>query len=272
MTRQISVVAGQQLEVDGTLQLLPGTIRINVVPADLAAALSWKREGEENIQAFTDNPLTLPEGSYTIIGRAPGYEEARVPAKITAGYSAAAVLTFRKIAAPRVEPAKPNVSLADVEKVGGWTRENGVLMRTGGNNIVLAVAPAAGTYSFRAMMPKGKRLQWLVNFVDAKNHVVYELTDDRLERAQYIDGKKLNTAKARLRVKLDQWIQVTVEVTDAAIVNSVQQEANRYPAIDRLARDGPTLGPSQSFLRGRFGFRVPGRDRLAVEAFTFAPK
>jgi hypothetical protein len=61
-------------------------------------------------------------------------------------------------------------------------------------------------------------------------------------------------------------------VTDTAIVTSVQQEANRFPAIDRLARDGPSLVPTTSFLRGRFGFRVPGKDRLAVNSFTFTPR
>jgi hypothetical protein len=272
VTRQISVAAGQQLDVDGTLQALAGTVKVSIAPAEIAAALSWKRDGEDNIQTFTDNPLSLPEGSYTIIGRAPGYEEARTQAKITGGHAAAAALVFRKIVATRAEPVKLSHGLADVEKAGGWAHENGVLVRTGGNNIVLPIAPAAGTYTFLATMPKGKRLEWLVNYVDAKNYVIYELNDDHLERAEYIDGKKLNTAKPRLRVKLDQWIQVTVEVTDTAIVTSVQQEANRFPAIERLARDGPSLVPTTSFLRGRFGFRVPGKDRLAVNSFTFTPR
>jgi hypothetical protein len=195
----------------------------STVPADLAAALGGGAKARGH-QAFTDDPLT--PGKDTIIGRAPGYEEARVP-QITAGHSAAAVLTFRKIAAPRVEPAKPNVSVADVEKVGGWTRENGVLTRTGGNNIVLAVAPAAGTYTFRAMMPKGKRLQWLVNFVDAKNHVVYELSDDRLERAQYIDGKKLNKAKAPAGETTS---GSSNRRSDGSASSIACREANRYPA------------------------------------------
>ena len=42
-------------------------------------------------------------------------------------------------------------SLSDVEKAGGWTKENNILMRTGGNYVVLPVGSAPGTYSFTAM-------------------------------------------------------------------------------------------------------------------------
>jgi len=160
---------------------LVGSVKINLVPPDLAATLSWTREGEDGIHAFTENPLTLPEGSYTIVGRALGYEEARTPAKITAGRAAAADLVFRKIVVAKAEPVKqPNPSLADVEKSGGWTRENSVLTRTGGKNVLLSLAPASGTYLFQAMMHKGKHLIWLVNYVDAKNYVLYDLGEDRL--------------------------------------------------------------------------------------------
>jgi hypothetical protein len=121
-------------------------------------------------------------------------------------------------------------------------------------------------------MAKRKHLEWVVNFVDLKNYVAYDLSEDRLERVEYIDGKKQNTAKDRLRVKLDQWIQVTIEVTGTAIVHSIRQDANNYPSVDRLAHDGPALNPNQGFLRGRFGFRVNGKDRLTVSAFTFTPR
>jgi hypothetical protein len=272
LTRQVAVVAGQRVEVDGTLHLLPGSVRINLSPPDVPATLSWRRDGEENSQTFTDNPLTLPDGSYTITGRAPEYEDAHTTVKVTAGRTGAAGLTFRKIVVKKAEPVKLVISMAELEKAGGWTREEGNLTRTGGNNVLLQAAPAAGTYSFRAMMEKGKRLDWVVNFVDAKNYVSYELNDDRLERTEYIDGKKQNTAKDKLKVKIDQWIQVTIEVTATSIVNSIQQGANNYSSVDRLAHEGPSLNPGQSFVRGRFGFRVPGKDRLAVSAFTFTPR
>jgi hypothetical protein len=64
-------------------------------------------------------------------------------------------------------------------------------------------------------------------------------------------------------VKVDAWIQITVEVTQNSIVTSIQQEDNNYPAIDKFS------DPKINLLQGKFGFRVPGKDRLAVGAFTF---
>lgn len=124
----------------------------------------------------------------------------------------------------------------------------------------------AGTYMFTAMMPKGKRLDWVVSFADAKNNVTYELNDDHLERTEYVEGKKQNVAKPRLRVKLDQWVQITIEVTSNSIVTSIKQESNNFPAIDKFT------GQDENFLKGHFGFRVPGKDRLAVGNFAFTPK
>ena len=155
--------------------------------------------------------------------------------------------------------------MSDIERAGGWTKESNILMRTGGNYVLLPLASGPGTYSFTAMMQKGKRLDWVLAFADSKNHIAYELNDDHLERMEFVDGKKQNQAKPKLRVKLDAWVQVTVEVTANAIVTSIVQEGNKYPEIDRF--QNPKSGT-----KGKFGFRVPGKDKLAVGAFAFAGK
>jgi serine/threonine-protein kinase len=270
VTREVTVVAGRQADVDGALQVTAGSIKITLLPADVPATLTWKREGETAIQPVTENPMPLPEGSYTIIGHAPDYEEARVTARVTAGQVVNAPLVFRKVVVERREPVKPRtVGLEELEKAG-WTKENGSLTHIGGNIMVLPSTGGAGSYSFQALMMKGRRLEWVANYVDAKNYVGWELNEDRLERYEFVDGRKTNTAKPKIRVKLDQWIQVTMDVTATAIVVSVKQDAGNVS--DRIAHEGPSLSPGQSFLHGRFGFRVPGKDKLVVGTFAFTPK
>jgi multidrug efflux pump subunit AcrB len=83
---------------------------------------------------------------------------------------------------------------------------------------------------------------------------------------EYVDGKKQNQAKPKLRVKLDQWVEVTVDVTANSIVTSIKQEGNNFPQIDKFAE------PKTNLSQGNFGFRVPGKDKLAVGNFSFAPK
>jgi hypothetical protein len=274
VTREVSVVAGRQAEVDGALQAATGTVKITLAPPEVAASatLSWRREGEEANQPVNENPLTLPEGTYTIIGHAPDHEEARATAKITAGHMTNAVLVFKHIVVEKKEPVRPRtvVGLDELEKSGGWTRENGSLTRTGGNIVVLQAAGNSGIYSFQALMIKGKRLEWVVNYVDAKNYVGFELNDDHLERYEMVDGHKQNTAKPKVRVKLDQWIQVTMEVTPTTVNVTIRQDAANLS--DKISHEGPSLAPAQSLVRGRFGFRVPGKDRLVVGTFAFTPK
>jgi hypothetical protein len=186
---------------------------------------------------------------------------------VVAGRDAAAVLIFKKATrgGGATSEGPRSFSLNEVEKAGGWTKENNILMRTGGNYVILPVGGAPGTYAFTAMMQKGKRLDWVLAFNDTKNHIAYELNDYRLDRMEFVDGKKLNQAKPKLRVKLDQWIQVTIEVTATAIVTSIKQEGNNFPDIDRF--ENPKSG-----LKGKFGFRVPGKDKLAVGGFAFTSK
>jgi hypothetical protein len=82
---------------------------------------------------------------------------------------------------------------------------------------------------------------------------------------EYVDGKRQNQVKPKLRVKLDQWVQVTVEVTGNSIVTSIVQEGNKFPEIDKFTE------PKTNLSKGRFGFRVPGKDKLAVGSFSFSP-
>ena len=176
----------------------------------------------------------------------------------------AAVLTFKKVSGKGTAEGPRTFSLADVEKAGGWTKENNILIRTGGNYVILPIGSQPGIYNFTAMMQKGKRLDWVLAFNDTKNHIAYELNDDRLDRMEFVDGKKLNQAKPKLRVKLDQWLQVNIEVTPNAIVTSIQQGEEKY--VDRFET------PGGSFLGGKFGFRVPGKDRMAIAAFAFTAR
>jgi hypothetical protein len=246
--------------------MLTGTVKVSVAPQDVQAALAWRREGEDTTQPFSGTSVALPEGTYTILGHATDYEDAKTTVKVAAGRDAAAVLIFKKSAGRTTSGEGPRTfSLADVEKAGGWTKENNILMRTGGNYVILPVGSTPGTYTFTAMMQKGKRLDWVLAFNDTKNHIAYELNDDRLDRMEFVDGKKQNQVKPKLRVKLDAWIQVTIEVTANSIVTSIVQEGNKYPEIDKF--ENPKGG-----LKGKFGFRVPGKDKLAVGAFTFSGK
>jgi hypothetical protein len=262
LTLEITVVAGQPMHIDAPLQVLTGTVRVTIRPPGVQPVMAWRRQGEEGEHPFNGTTLSLTEGTYTILGHAKGYEDARATVEVVAGQNYAATLNFKAVA----QGGPRTFLLSDVEKAGGWFSESNVLVRTGGNYVLLPVGTVPGTYSFTAMMMKGKHLDWVLAFIDTKNHVAYELSEDRLDRMEFVEGKKQNQAKRDLKVKMGQWIQVTVGVTANSIVISIQQEDNNYPEVDRFEN------LNGGFLNGNFGFRVLGKDRLVLGAFAFAGK
>jgi tetratricopeptide (TPR) repeat protein len=270
VTREVTVTAGRQSDVEGALQAANGTIKITMVPQDVQATVTWKREGEDATQPVAENPLPLPEGTYTIIGRAPDHEEARTTAKVTAGHAVNAVLIFKRIVVEKKEPVHPRSVGSEELGKAGFANENGSMARIGGNIVILPATGGPGAYTFQALMTKGKRLEWVADYADARNYIGWELNDDHLERYEMVDNKKTNTAKPKLRVKLDQWIQVTLEVTPTLITVTIKQDAGSWS--DRISREGPSLNAGQSLARGRFGFRIPGKDKLVVGTFAFTPK
>ena len=50
----------------------------------------------------------------------------------------------------------------------GWKQENGAFVRKGGDYVLYGVTPTSGTFIFSAMLTKGHRLQWVVNYTDSE--------------------------------------------------------------------------------------------------------
>ena len=57
------------------------------------------------------------------------------------------------------------------------------------------VTPTSGTFVFSAMLTKGHRLQWVVNYTDPNNYDLFQIDDNNFYRTDIRNGQKTNDAK-----------------------------------------------------------------------------
>ena len=140
-----------------------------------------------------------------------------------------------------------------------------MLVHRGGNIVLAPGAPGAGAYLFTVLLQRGARIEWVVNYQDDKNHVLYQIDKTNFNRVAVGGGKRTDAVKVVHLVNRDAAITLQIEVTAESIKTRIQREQEWF-VIDELRKaDG-------DFVRGRFGFRIPGRDQIALQDFRFTPK
>lgn len=256
---------GASLEVSGALPALLGRLRIVVTPADVPAALVLQREGDSEKRPVSASVLELPEGVYTVIASAPGYQNYGSTVKVVPNQTVTASILLEPVSAVAAAKAAPKeFGLGDWEKAGGWQRQGHALTRTGGGDVLLPRALGAGAIRFRIASPGWKRLEWLADYRDEKNYVLYRLDRSKLERVVLSQGKRAGAVKSDHKLRLGDAVDVSVALSAGAIVTSIQAGAE-WKLIDECP-----LRPGES--SGRFGLRIPERAPIVLESFSFTPK
>ena len=255
--------AGTTVEIDGALEQEPGTLRINVIPPDLNVAMTLHRDGEGAARAISAQTLSLSPGIYTVAGSATGYRDYAATARLDPGQSKTVSLIMERDQSPRRR--EPVSALEEWGKGRGWMREGPLLVRRGGNFVLAPIEPGPGTYSFTAILKKGRRLEWVVNYRDERNYSLYQLGKNFFQRIQVRGGERSTPVKLRHTLHRDEFVTVHIEVSGNSIVQRAQQNG-RSVLLDEWKHSGA------GFTRGRFGFHVPGRDQIALREMSFIPR
>jgi len=251
--------AGSTNTVEAAMQSAAGNLKIDVAPPGLAAHLTIRGEGDDTAKTIAEGqPLPLSEGQYTIMASAPGYQDASQTVHVTAGQTLNAGLTLKPLVAKTEKPK--GVALADWEKTGGWEKDGAYLTRRGGGMSFAPSAAEAGHYAFNVRMIKGKRLEWVVNYQDDRNNVLFEVDDDHIATTSLVGGTKL-TMKTPIHINREEWVMVVMDVSDSEVNVTVSQKDQKY------TRSAPI-----SHATGKFGFRVPGKDQIELGNFRFDPR
>jgi serine/threonine protein kinase len=232
---------------DATLDPAPGELRIAFTPADAQVTLT--KAGESPVKVSSGTPISLPGGTYTLAARTSDNFVRTASLDLTGGQSRTLDLAL----APSGMPQWDDPS--------GWKQENGAFVRKGGDYILYGVTPTSGTFIFSALLTKGHRLQWVVNYTDPNNYDLFQIDDNNFYRTDIRNGQKTNEAKIPHKSEKKSFRTLQVHVSPTEIVHQIKQ-GNAWFVLDRWTLPGNNLSA------GRFGFYLPGGDQMSLASFS----
>jgi hypothetical protein len=237
---------------------------VNATPAD--ARITWRRADEPAGQArvATSPEFNVPqEGSYVINATAPGHTGANYPVQIAAGETKVVEVRLTRERAAVTPAAKPTYGMAEWERPGEWSPEGAWMMRRGGNYVLFRPTPTYGTFTFNIALLNGRRLQWVVNYADERNHVLFQLDDNgKFTRRVVINGRGGAEVDATHGLRKRDFT-VRIDVTPTAVTHQLLYDGG-WKVIDTW---GGTVPPN-----AKFGLYVPSRDQYGLANFSFTPR
>jgi len=231
---------------DAALETVPGELKITFTPANANVAIV---KGDLLKIVSSGVPLTLPPGTYTLTARTAERLTRSSTLEVVAGQSKALDLSLA-----------PN-GMSKWDDPAAWKHEGDSFIRKGGEFVTYGVAPASGTFVFSGMLVKGHVLQWVVNYTDPKNYVLFQMDDNNFYRAVIRNGTKTDviTVPDKSDKKSLRTLQIRVSPTE--IVHQIKH-GERWTVLDRWTQPGANLS------QGKFGFYIPGNDQVALSSFA----
>ncbi len=243
-------VAGTPVILAGTdtaLEAAPGELKITFSPADAQVTLT--KAGEPPVKVSSGSPLSLPSGTYNLAARTADNFVRNANVDLIAGQSRS------------IDLALAPSGMSKWADPSGWKDENGAFVRKGGDYVLYGISPTSGTFIFSAMLTKGHRLQWVVNYTDPNNYDLFQIDDNNFYRTEVRNGQKTNDAKIPTKGEKKSYRTLQIHVSPTEIVHQIRQ-GDTWVVVDRWALPGTNLSA------GRFGFYLPGGDQISLANFS----
>jgi len=232
---------------DTALEALPGELKITFTPADAKVAIV---KGESLTMVSNGVPLNLSAGTYTLTARTTEMFTRSSTLEVLAGQLKTVDLSLA-----------PN-GMSNWDDPDAWKKEGESFVRKGGDFVLYGATPGSGTFVFSAMNTKGHLLQWVVNYIDSKNYVLYQMDDDTFYRAVVRNGAKTDEVKIADKADKKSLRQFHIRLSPNEIVHQIRH-GNNWTILDRLTLKGTNLAS------GKFGFYIPGNDKVTVSSFAY---
>ena len=210
-------------------------------------------QGDQTLHQFAGaTQLPLAEGTYQVVARGP----ANLPTTETVLVTPGAIKTvdLRNIA-----------SGIEQFETGGWTQAENWFTRRGGGFVLYKRTAPRARIAFtvkpdrsRNPFSSGPRVKWLLGFVDVRNYVLAELSNDALyaPKSSTVHGA---SCPGSLKIPSGgEFVHLSVEVSDSQIVHQFNAGSG-WQVLDTWSRTTPA--------EGRFGFYLPGSETLEVSNF-----
>jgi len=232
---------------DAALEAGTGELRITFSPPD--ASVSLAKAGEAPVKVTSGSPLNLPPGTYTLSIRTADSVTRSSTLEIIAGQSKSLDL-----------PLAPG-GMSKWDDPAGWKPDKNGFAHKGGDFVLYGASPTSGTFAFSAMLQKGHRLQWVVNYLDSNNYVLFQLDENNFYRTVMRNGQKSDEVKIPHKTDKKSFHSMQIHVTATEIVHQAR-EGDAWVILDKWNSPGSNLAA------GKFGFYIPGNDQVALAAFS----
>jgi tetratricopeptide (TPR) repeat protein len=231
---------------DAALEAAPSELKITFTPADAAVAIV---KGDLLKMVSSGVPLNLAPGTYTLTARTAERFTRSSTLEVIAGQSKTLDLSLA-----------PN-GMSKWDDPGAWKHEGDTFTRKGGDFVFYGVVPASGTYAFSAVPTKGRFLQWVFNYTDPKNYVLFQVDDNNFYRTVIRNGQKSDEIIVPDKSDKKSFRALQIRVTPTEIVHQIKH-GDRWSLLDRWTQPGANLS------LGKFGFYIPGSDQVALSSFS----
>jgi hypothetical protein len=231
---------------DAALEAAPGELKITFAPADANVAIV---KGDLLKIVSSGVSLNLAPGTYTLTARTAERFTRSATVEVIAGQSKAVYLSL----APS--------GMSKWNGPGAWKQEKDTFIRKGGDFVLYGAVPASGTFVFSAMLTKGHFLQWVLNYSDPKNYILFQMDDNHFYRTVIRNGEKSDEIIVPDKNDKKSFRTIETRVSATELVHLIKQ-GDRWTVLDRWTQPGtnPSLG--------KFGFYIPGNDEVALSSFA----
>lgn len=231
---------------DAALEAAPGELKITFAPADASVAIV---KGDLLKMVNSGVPLNLPAGTYTLTARTAERFTRSATIDIVAGQSRNLDLSLA-----------PN-GMSKWEDPGAWKHEKDSFLRKGGEFVLYGVAPSSGTFVFSAMPAKGHLMQWVLNYSDPRNYVLFQTDANNFYRSVIRNGKKTDEVIVPDKADKKAFRALQIRVSPTELVHLIKH-GDSWTVLDRWTQPGVNLS------QGKFGFYIPGDDEVALSSLA----
>ncbi len=231
---------------DVALETAPAELKITFTPVDAQVTLG--KAGETPVRIVSGAALNLSAGSYTLTVKTVDNITRSSTVEVVAGQSRSLDLSLGPIGMSKWDDPE------------SWKPENGAFVHKGGDFVMYNLSPTSGTFVFSAMLTKGKRLQWMLNCVDANNYVLFQMDENNFYRTVVRNGEKGDEIKVPHKGDKKSFRTFQIRVGANEITHLIRQGEN-WVVLERWAQPGSNL------TLGRFGFYIPGNDQVVLSSF-----
>ena len=232
---------------DVALEAVPGELRITFTPANANVALV---KGDLLKMVSSGVPLSLAPGTYTLTARTAERFTRSSTIEVTAGQSTTLDLSLA--------PA----GMLKWDDPGAWKQEKDAFIRKGGDFVLYGVVPTSGTFAFSAIPTKGRLLQWVLNFTDGRNYVLFQMDENNFYRSLIRNGEKTDEIIVPYKGEKKSFHTLQIRVGPTEIVHQVKH-GESWTILDRWTQPGANLS------QGKFGFYIPGNDQVELSSFAY---